>query len=49
VGNREEDFFLIREILERTQNMFVADLDHASSLEEAKANVEGENLRSGLV
>jgi CheY-like chemotaxis protein len=37
VGNREEDFFLIREILERTRNMFAADLDHTSSLEEAKA------------
>jgi hypothetical protein len=38
VGDREEeDFFLILEILERTQNMFAADLDHTSSLEEAKA------------
>ena len=38
MGDREEeDFFLILEILERTQNMFAADLDHTSSLEEAKA------------
>ena len=38
MGDREEeDFFLILEILERTQNMFAADLDQTSSLEEAKA------------
>jgi hypothetical protein len=38
VGDREEeDFFLILEILESTQNMFAADLDHTSWLEEAKA------------
>jgi PAS domain S-box-containing protein len=37
VGNQEEDFFLIREILERTRSTFAADLDHAHSLEEAKA------------
>jgi len=37
VGNKEEDFFLIREILERTHSMLAADLDHAQSLDEAKA------------
>ena len=37
VGNKEEDFFLIREILERTRSILAADLDHAQSLEEAKA------------
>jgi two-component system, cell cycle sensor histidine kinase and response regulator CckA len=37
VGNKEEDFFLIREILERTRKMLSADLDHANSLDEAKA------------
>jgi two-component system, cell cycle sensor histidine kinase and response regulator CckA len=37
VGNQEEDFFLIREILERHRNVLPAELDHASSLEEAKA------------
>ena len=38
VGKREEeeDFFLIREILERTQNMFSADLDHTSWLEQRR-------------
>jgi len=36
VGNKEEDFFLIREILERTRSTLAADLDHAHSLEEAK-------------
>ena len=37
VGNKEEDFFLIREILARTRSMLTAELDHAHSLEEAKA------------
>jgi len=37
VGANEEDFFLIREILERTRNTLAADLDHAHSLEEARA------------
>ena len=37
VGNIEEDFFLIREILERNRSTLPAELDHASSLEEAKA------------
>ncbi len=36
VGNKEEDFFLIREILERTRSLLSADLDHAHSLEEAR-------------
>ncbi len=36
VGNQEEDFFLIREILERSRGMLAADLDHARSIEEAK-------------
>ncbi|HEV3307791.1 MAG TPA: response regulator [Candidatus Sulfotelmatobacter sp.] len=36
VGNQEEDFFLIREILERNRDSMPAELDHASSLEEAK-------------
>ncbi len=35
VGNKEEDFFLIREILERTRSTFAAELDHAHSLDEA--------------
>jgi CheY-like chemotaxis protein len=37
VGDQEEDFFLIREILERSRGILVADLDHARSIEEAKA------------
>ncbi len=36
VGDKEEDFFLIREILERMRSTFAADLDHAHSLDEAK-------------
>jgi two-component system, cell cycle sensor histidine kinase and response regulator CckA len=37
VGSREEDFFLIREILKRSQNALAAHLDHAHSLDEARA------------
>ena len=36
VGTREEDFFLIREILERSQAALRAELDHVNSLQEAK-------------
>jgi hypothetical protein len=36
VGDHEEDFFLIREILERNRSLLAADLEHARSLEEAK-------------
>ena len=36
VGNREEDFFLIREILDRYRSTFTAELDHAHSIDEAK-------------
>jgi|HubBroStandDraft_1064217.scaffolds.fasta_scaffold17701_3 two-component system cell cycle sensor histidine kinase/response regulator CckA len=37
VGNKEEDFFLLREILERTRSLLTADLDHAHTLDEARA------------
>ena len=40
VGNQEEDFFLIREILERSSEAMRAELDHAGSLEEAKTMLE---------
>lgn len=36
VGRKEEDFFLIREILERSRGMLAAELDHVRSLDEAK-------------
>jgi len=36
VGEREEDFFLIREILERNRSVLTAELEHARSLEDAK-------------
>jgi two-component system cell cycle sensor histidine kinase/response regulator CckA len=36
VGDQEEDFFLIREILERSRGMLRAELDHARSIDEAK-------------
>jgi PAS domain S-box-containing protein len=37
VGNQEEDFFLIRDILTGDRSELHAELDHASTLEEAKA------------
>ncbi len=37
VGNQEEDFFLIREILERSRRVLLAELDHARSIEEARS------------
>jgi two-component system, cell cycle sensor histidine kinase and response regulator CckA len=40
VGSKEEDFFLIREILERNHGALPAELDHANSLEEAKAMLQ---------
>jgi two-component system cell cycle sensor histidine kinase/response regulator CckA len=40
VGSQEEDFFLIREILERNRSGLKAELDHAGSLEEAKTMLE---------
>jgi two-component system cell cycle sensor histidine kinase/response regulator CckA len=42
VGSREEDFFLIREILERMRSALPAELDHAHSLGEAKAVLQRE-------
>jgi len=47
VGSQEEDFFLIREILERNRSALPAELDHASSLEEAKTMLQRGNY--GLV
>ena len=40
VGNQEEDFFLIREILDRNRAALPAELDHANSLEEAKTMLQ---------
>lgn len=40
VGEQEEDFFLIREILERNQRVLSAELEHARSLEDAKAMMQ---------
>jgi two-component system cell cycle sensor histidine kinase/response regulator CckA len=40
VSQKEEDFYLIREILERTRNTLPADLEHAHSLVEAKAMLQ---------
>jgi two-component system cell cycle sensor histidine kinase/response regulator CckA len=47
VGSKEEDFFLIREILGRNQSALPAELDHAVSLEEAKAMLQ--HVAYGLV
>ncbi len=49
VGNQEEDFFLIRDILERSRNLLAAELDHAHSLEEAKVMVQQTELRPGPI
>ena len=40
VSEKEEDFFLIREILERTRQTLAAQLDHAPSLEDARQIIE---------
>jgi two-component system cell cycle sensor histidine kinase/response regulator CckA len=40
VGHREEDFFLIREILERNRSLLSADLDHARSIDEARSKLQ---------
>jgi len=40
VSAKEEDFFLIREILERTHSELAAQLDHAHSLADARAMLE---------
>ncbi len=42
VGSKEEDFFLVREILERNRQSLTAELDHAHSLQEAKAMLQRE-------
>jgi two-component system, cell cycle sensor histidine kinase and response regulator CckA len=47
VGTQEEDFFLIREILDRNRGALPAELDHASSLDEAKTMLQRGNY--GLV
>ena len=36
VGNQEEDFYLVRGILEQTHSTLAVDLDHAHSLDEAR-------------
>ena len=46
-GKREEDFFLIHEILSRTGSVFKAELDHAHTLEEARTMLQQESY--GLV
>jgi two-component system, cell cycle sensor histidine kinase and response regulator CckA len=43
VGSREEDFFLIREILQRNQDSLPSHLDHAHSMDEAHTMLQGEN------
>jgi two-component system, cell cycle sensor histidine kinase and response regulator CckA len=40
VGNKEEDFFLIREILERSRDMLPSQLEHARSLDEAHTTLQ---------
>ncbi len=43
MGSQEEDFFLIREILDRNRSALPAELDHANSLEEAKTMLQQGN------
>ena len=40
VGNQEEDFFLIREMLERARGTLAAELEHAHTLPEAKTMLQ---------
>ena len=40
MGSKEEDFFVIREILERSRSSLAAELDHAHSLEEARTMLQ---------
>ncbi|HKU24203.1 MAG TPA: ATP-binding protein, partial [Candidatus Sulfotelmatobacter sp.] len=40
VGRKEEDYFLIREILERNRGILPAELDHSRSIEEAHARLQ---------
>ena len=40
VGSREEDFFLIQEILHRNQQTLPSHLDHATSVEQAKSMLQ---------
>jgi PAS domain S-box-containing protein len=47
VGSREEDFFQIREILNRSRSVLPAELDHAVSLAEAKSMLQ--SVDYGLV
>jgi len=47
VGEKEEDFFLIREILERNRSLISADLEHARSLDEAKTLLQQKSF--GLI
>jgi two-component system cell cycle sensor histidine kinase/response regulator CckA len=44
---KEEDFYLVREILDRTRSLLAAEMDHAHSLGEAKAMLQ--KKRYGLV
>lgn len=43
VGSQKENFFFIREILERNRGVLPAELNHATSLEEAKAMLQRGN------
>jgi len=47
VGNQEEDFFLIREILERSRSRLAAELEHARSIDEARTMLQRQSY--GLV
>jgi PAS domain S-box-containing protein len=40
VGNQEEDFYVVRDILERNRSMLAAELEHARSIDEAKSMMQ---------
>ena len=46
VGEREEDFFLVREILERNRPSLATELEQARSLEDARVLLQQKTLRS---
>jgi hypothetical protein len=49
VGNKAEDFYLIREMLGRANCMLATELDHAHSLEEVKAMLQQKSHWPGFV
>jgi hypothetical protein len=49
VGAKEEDFFLVREILERNRKTLAADLDHAHTPERGQGYAAAKGLQLGAL